>query len=138
VTSGGAKVIFGGPQSETVELNVGDVAVLPAGTGRKRFSASWDLEVVGAGSCLTTSKRSDYANLSLTEKTATAATGLTTDQTRLLPRCSTKVKRKRAGCDNTYHLRLLENQLYNCLTQLPYSVFASHLLETDRQNLGKR
>lgn len=47
IARGSAEVRFGGPQGETLELGVGDAAVLPAGTGHKKESASSDLLVVG-------------------------------------------------------------------------------------------
>jgi uncharacterized protein YjlB len=45
---GWVEVRFGGERGETVRLEAGDVAVLPAGTGHKRVGASDDLLVIGA------------------------------------------------------------------------------------------
>ncbi|MFC3691863.1 cupin [Chenggangzhangella methanolivorans] len=48
VAHGWAEVRFGGEAGETLRLETGDVAVLPAGTGHKRIDASPDFLVVGA------------------------------------------------------------------------------------------
>ncbi|HEY0329223.1 MAG TPA: hypothetical protein VGC77_08990 [Rhodopseudomonas sp.] len=48
VARGHALVLFGGERGEAVQLSVGDVAVLPAGTGHKCLFASHDFLVVGA------------------------------------------------------------------------------------------
>lgn len=48
VASGWAEIRFGGEHGETVRLEAGDVAVLPAGTGHKKIDASADFLIVGA------------------------------------------------------------------------------------------
>lgn len=48
IARGRVKVRFGGERGAEVELRVGDVAVLPAGTGHQCLWASPDLVVIGA------------------------------------------------------------------------------------------
>jgi uncharacterized protein YjlB len=47
IARGEARVRFGGDKGKVIAVNVGDVVVLPAGTGHQRISASPDLMVVG-------------------------------------------------------------------------------------------
>ena len=46
--SGRASIAFGGPEGETVEVQAGDVVVIPAGVGHRNGGSSGDFSVVGA------------------------------------------------------------------------------------------
>jgi uncharacterized protein YjlB len=48
IARGRVRVRFGGSTGKEIDLAAGDVAVLPAGTGHQRISASTDLLVIGA------------------------------------------------------------------------------------------
>ncbi len=48
IARGSARVRLGGEAGQTVELNAGDVVVIPAGVAHKSESASRDLLVIGA------------------------------------------------------------------------------------------
>jgi uncharacterized protein YjlB len=48
VVGGHARITFGGPKGETVEVEEGDVVVIPAGVGHKNEGSSNRFSVVGA------------------------------------------------------------------------------------------
>ncbi len=48
VIRGSASIAFGGPEGEVVEVEAGDVVVIPAGVGHKNEGSSGDFSVVGA------------------------------------------------------------------------------------------
>jgi uncharacterized protein YjlB len=48
IARGHARVRFGGDRGKDLDISAGDVAILPAGTGHQRISASADFSVVGA------------------------------------------------------------------------------------------
>ena len=48
VANGEARITFGGPEGETVQVRAGDVVVIPAGVGHCRESSGGGFTVVGA------------------------------------------------------------------------------------------
>jgi uncharacterized protein YjlB len=48
VISGRARIDFGGPDGETIEVEAGDAVVIPAGVGHRNAGSSSDFRVTGA------------------------------------------------------------------------------------------
>ena len=48
VVSGRASITFGGPKGETIEVEAGDIVVIPAGVGHRNARSSGDFRVIGA------------------------------------------------------------------------------------------
>jgi uncharacterized protein YjlB len=48
LVSGRASIDFGGPEGETLEVQAGDLVVIPAGVGHRKVGSSGDFSVVGA------------------------------------------------------------------------------------------
>ena len=48
VVSGSASIAFGGPEGETIEVEAGDVVVIPAGVGHRNKGSNEGFSVVGA------------------------------------------------------------------------------------------
>ncbi len=48
VVSGRASISFGDPEGETLEVQAGDMVIIPAGVGHKNAGSSGDFSVVGA------------------------------------------------------------------------------------------
>jgi uncharacterized protein YjlB len=73
IAAGRVSVELGGSAGQRFELSVGDVAILPAGTGHMRLDASRDLLVVGAypaGSDSTHARPGDLAAAEATRRVA--------------------------------------------------------------------
>ncbi|MFB4164060.1 hypothetical protein ACE1TI_09505 [Alteribacillus sp. JSM 102045] len=48
ILKGSARIKLGGKKGTTFDLQAGDVLVLPAGTGHKKMSSSFDFRITGA------------------------------------------------------------------------------------------
>jgi uncharacterized protein YjlB len=48
VAGGSATIQFGGEQGEAIQVQIGDIVVIPAGVGHRKQEASTDFRVVGA------------------------------------------------------------------------------------------